>query len=139
MVALLIKRGVQYYVPATLLLFLSVTIERIVVTDGGYDRLYGFPFAFRSNAIGCSFCYEVYVSTLALNLAVDFALVYIVFKGIEWIGFELKSRKMLYFLSALVMLFTFVILCLLFTDSFFKWSNDTEFRLVSSELKFSLP
>ena len=138
-IALSLKRGVQYYVPVTLLLFLSVTIERIVVTDGGYDTLYGFPFAFRSNAFTCSFCYEVYISTLLSNLAVDFALVYGIFKGVKRVGFKIKLHKILYFVSALVILFAFIDFYLLFTDSFVKWSNDTKFRLVRSEFKFSLP
>jgi hypothetical protein len=31
-----IKKWLQYYLPVTLTLFMGVTIQRIVVTDGGY-------------------------------------------------------------------------------------------------------
>ena len=137
-IILTLKRWIQYYVPAALLLFLSVTIERIVVTDdGGYDRLYGFPFAFRSNAFACSFCYEIYINTLALNLAADLALVYIFFKGLERVGLKMKPHKILYFASLLVGLIAVMNFWFLFSDSEFKWRNDTPFRLLSSEFKLN--
>jgi hypothetical protein len=78
-----VSKWVQYYLPTALLIFLSGTIERIVVTDdGGYDRLYGFPFAFRSNAFACSFCYEIYTDALVLNLAMDLVVAISLFKFI---------------------------------------------------------
>jgi hypothetical protein len=131
-----VSKWVQYYLPTALLIFLSGTIERIVVTDdGGYDRLYGFPFAFRSNAFACSFCYEIYTDALVLNLAMDLVVAISLFKFIEQVGFKLRPRKFLSLVSLLITLVFILMLYLLTLDSFFKWHNDTPFQFVSSEFK----
>jgi hypothetical protein len=131
------SKWVQYYVPTALLLFLSATIERILVTDdGGYDRLYGFPFAFRSNAFACSFCYEIYADALVLNLTLDLVLAISVYKLIAQFSFKLRPRKFLYLVSASITLTFIVTFYLLTLYSLFKWHNYTPFRFVSSEFKF---
>jgi hypothetical protein len=132
-----VKKWEQYYLPTALLIFLSGTIERIVVTDdGGYDRLYGFPFAFRSNAFAYSFCYEIYTDALVLNLTLDLVLAVSLFKLMEQFGFKLRPRKFLSLVSLLITLVFIIILYLLTLYSVFKWHNDTPFRYVSSEFKF---
>jgi hypothetical protein len=131
------NKWVQYYLPTALLIFLFGTIERIVVTDdGGYDRLYGFPFIFRSNAFACSFCYEIYTDALLLNIMLDLVLAVSLFKLVERAGFKLKHRKVLNLVSLSITLIFIATFYLLTLYSLFKWHNYTPFRFVSSEFKF---
>jgi hypothetical protein len=126
------SKYLQYYLPATALLFWAVTINRVVVTeDGGYDRLYGFPFAFRSNAFACSFCYEVYVWPLLLDLLIDFVVVFLLFKALEKVGVKARSYRFSTAIGLLLIFFSLFWFCLLSFDSSFKLENKTPFKLVS--------
>jgi hypothetical protein len=46
------RKILQYVLPVTITLFMCVTVERTVVTDGGYDRLWGLPLPYISNDAG---------------------------------------------------------------------------------------
>lgn len=49
----------QYVLPLTCFAFALLTQQYQVVTDGGYDRLYGFPFPFISNTWVTTFHHSV--------------------------------------------------------------------------------
>lgn len=117
---LLHSKWLQYYLPATALLFWGVTINRVVQTDGGYDRLYGFPFAFRSNAFACSFCYEIYIGTLVLDLIIDLAVVLFVFRVLKKVGVKARSYRFSSAFGIIAICFYLLWFCLLSIDSFFK-------------------
>ena len=72
---------VQYYLPVTLVLFTMVIEERAVVDDDGWDRLFGFPFAYISGNIGCTGCYEVFVVALLFDLLIYLFLYCCFLKG----------------------------------------------------------
>lgn len=130
------SKWLQFYLPITAVLFWTVTIERVVVTDGGYDRLYGFPFAFKSNVFACSFCYEVYVAPLLLNLLIDLAVVVILFKIVGLDKKNYNSKRALSYLGFIIIFISLGCFCVMTSDSFFKFRNDTDFQLLSRHLAF---
>jgi hypothetical protein len=57
------RKWLQYYLPVTLTLFMLATEKRAVTNDdGGFDRLYGFPFGYITNNNGCAGCYLVFTA-----------------------------------------------------------------------------
>jgi hypothetical protein len=57
-----------YHLPITLILFGLFTMEKeIIPFDGGSDRLYGFPFSYKTGNLGCTGCYEVYVAPMIID------------------------------------------------------------------------
>ena len=87
------QKTLQYSLPLTLTLFMCVSIERTVVTDGGYDRLFGLPLPYITNNFGCSGCYEVYVQSMIVNLLFLYAIVYGLIKLLEY----MRSRDRVWF------------------------------------------
>jgi hypothetical protein len=85
------KKISQYILPVTLTFFMCVSVERTVVTDGGYDRLYGMPLSYRSNNAGCTGCYEVYVFPMILDLLFFFVLAMGVVKLVERARIRLRT------------------------------------------------
>lgn len=131
------SKWLQYYLPLTSLLFWYITIERVVVTkDGGYDRLYGFPFVFRSNSFACSFCYEIYIGPLLLDLAIDLGIILLLFKGLEKVKIKARSHRFSSALGIMIICFSLFWFYLLSFDSLFKFRNNTHFKLVSQHFIF---
>lgn len=60
----------QYVIPITLLVFANVhVVWQVTDTDGGPDRLYGFPLPYATSAYACTFCEVIAVIPLAIDLA----------------------------------------------------------------------
>lgn len=129
---------VQYYLPVTLSLFMWVTIERKVITDGGYDRLYGLPLPCISGNYACTGCYDVFLPTLFFNLLFWFGLTLALFKVLHKMDLLLKTYWAFVILGALVSLFWIKLFFLITNDSRFLFKVDTDYKTESSKLVFGL-
>jgi hypothetical protein len=64
------KLILQYVIPITLLVFTNCTVVwHVTDTDGGPERLYGFPLPYATSAFACSFCNVIGVFPLIIDLA----------------------------------------------------------------------
>jgi len=130
------NKWVQYYLPVTLVLFTMVIEERAVVDDDGWDRLYGFPFAYISGNIGCTGCYEVFVVALLFDLLIYLIFVLLLFKGIEKLGFRLKTHWFPNLIGLLISLMCIGWFYLTTQDSSFKLINDLPYKTTHTQFDF---
>ena len=134
----IMRKVLQYRLPVTLTLFMCVSVERTVVTDGGYDRLYGLPLAYISGNLACTGCYEVYVLPMIVNLLFFFAVVFGLVRLIERAGIRLKKRKWWAVVGVTVgvavSLFWVWCFVLMTRDSRFFWTNHTAYITTSTKL-----
>jgi hypothetical protein len=132
-----IKKLFQYYLPVTLTLFMTVTIKRAVIPDGGVeDRLYGLPFPYITNNVSCTGCYEVYVGALLLDLVVYSFAVFLIFKAAEKVGLLLKTHWLGITAGVVISMWWVGLFYLTTIDSFFLLKNDYPVKIVHSELSF---
>ncbi len=131
-----VNKWFQYYLPITITLFMFLTLKREVITDGGYDRLYGLPFGFISNNCGCTDCFEVYINRLAIDLAIYFAVVIILFKLIEKAGGRLKTHWYTSVCGIIVVVFWVWWFHVITMDSLFYLSDKTPYTILSRSLHF---
>lgn len=111
---------------------MQVTVRWVVTeTDGGYDRLWGFPFGFISGNLGCTGCYEIYITAMFCDLLLKFTVALILFNLIERSGLKLKTHWLGIIIGCLVMSFWVFMFCLLTFDSHFKWVNEINYKVVS--------
>lgn len=122
------KKFFQYYLPVTLTLFMTRTVERNVVTDGGYDRLYGCPLPYISGNFGCTGCYDVYILALIFDLLIYFGFTMVIFFLIQKIGSKLKTHWSLILTGVILSLFWIMLFALITQDSSFKLISDIDFE-----------
>jgi len=133
-----LKKCLQYYLPVTLTLFMCVTIQRTVVTDGGYERLYGLPFPYISSSYAFSMSYDVYLLAMIFNLLFYFVLTVAVFTFIEMRGAKLKTHLAVLVLGIAISSFWIVTFVLMTRDSSFYFVNHTEYETTTRELIFGI-
>ena len=126
-----IQNSFQYFLPVTLTIFMLVTMERTVVTDGGYDRLFGFPVPFISNNYGYSFDFDVYIFPLLVDFIVCVILTLVVFTALTTIGMKFKTHWALLLLGITICLFWTVLFILNTQTSSFKLTNNIQFKTSS--------
>ena len=127
------NKVLQYYLPVSLILFNIITIKRVVVTDGSYDRLFGLPLAYISNNDGCTGCYQVYVLPLLFDVLTYLAVVFLIFKLIEKIGVRLKTHWVLSLIGTLLIIISIAASGILINpDSHFNLSNSNQYSITSS-------
>ena len=113
------------------------TEKRAVVnTDGGYDRLFGFPFAYISNNNGCTGCYAVFVGALLADLFIYFGFILLVFTGIEKLGFKLKTHWIPTLVGLLISAMWIWFFFLFTQDSSFKIKSDFDYKTTHTEFVF---
>ena len=132
------KKIIQYVLPVTLTLFMCVSVERTVVTDGGYDRLHGLPLPYRSNNAGCTGCYEVYVFPMILDLLFFFVMAMGVVKLVERARIHLRTSTWGMVVGVAVSLFWVSLFMLMTTDSRFLLTNHTAYKTTKRELVVGL-
>ena len=130
------KKWVQYYLPVALTLFMCVTIQRMVVTDGGYDRLYGLPFPYISSSYVSSMSYDVYVLAMIINLLFYFVLTVVSFNFIERKIIKLKVHWAVLILGVAISAFWIVTFVFITRDSAFYFLNHTEYKTTGREFIF---
>jgi len=133
-----IKHLLQFYIPVTLTLFMLVTIERTVLTDGGYDKLFGLPLPYVSSSYAFSFHYDVYILAMFFNLLFYFALTIAFFKILEKSRLNLKTNWAFIAIGTIVSLFWITIFALMTQDSSFKIKTNTEYKTTSKKLTFGV-
>lgn len=134
-----VKKFIQYYLPVTLSLFMCVTIEQSVTTGGGYNSLYGLPFPYLTDSYACSFCYDVFIPTLVLNLLFFFAVTLIIFLFFQKTGLQLKTHWLFMALGAIVCFFWITTFALITYDSRFLLKVDAAYEIKGRRLVFGLP
>ncbi|BAU53227.1 hypothetical protein [Mucilaginibacter gotjawali] len=128
----------QYYLPVSLSLFMLFTEKRAVAgTDGGYDRLFGFPFPYISNNFGCTGCFDVYTGALILDFSIYLLLILLIFKGTEKLGFKLKIHWAPTITGLLISGFWIFFFCMITQDSKFKLINDIDYKTTHIEFVFN--
>jgi len=132
------RKTLQYYLPICLTLFMTVTIERNVFADGGYDRLYGLPLPYISSALGYSFNYQVYVLAMTFNLLFYFGLTVLLFAGLIKLGLHLKTHWTFITLGILVSAFWVASFYVLTIDSNFHFLNDTDYKTTTKKITLKL-
>ncbi|MEO8405930.1 MAG: hypothetical protein ABI480_15090 [Chitinophagaceae bacterium] len=133
-----IKKILQYYLPLTLILFTVITIERSVLTDGGYDKLYGFPLPYISNGFAFSFHYSVFVMAMLFDLLVYFVLIALVFKFVMKLGLQLKTHWIFISFGIVVILFWVYSFILITSDSSFQLKTDKYYKTTSQRMFFGI-
>jgi hypothetical protein len=130
------KKWLQYHLPVALTLFMCVTIKRTVVTDGGYDRLYGLPFPYISNSYVTSMSFDIYILPMILNVLFFLVLTTALFKVFEKTGVRVKAHWIMAILGGIISLFWIVAFIFMTRDSYFYFTNRTEYKPTSKELIF---
>jgi hypothetical protein len=131
------KTVIQYFLPVTLTLFMLVTIERRVQTDiGGYERLYGFPFAFISSNYAFTGHYDVYVLMMCSDLFVYFMATLLFFKLLHRLGIKLKTHWTLTSIGIMIAIVWICLFSMITFDSTFKLLNDFDSKTTSRQLYF---
>ena len=128
----------EHYLPLTVTLFMLVTIERTVVTDGGNDRLYGFPFPYITSSYGYSFHYDVFVLPLLLNIVTFFGLTLLIYKFFEKIKLEFRKHWIFFVISVLLGLFWLTVFIFTVRDSSFYAVDKSEYKVTSRSIVFGL-
>jgi hypothetical protein len=130
------SKWLQYYMPFAFMLFIVVTMEREVITDEGYDRLYGFPLPHISSAYASSFSYDVYVLPLICDLAVYLGLVFFFFKILEKVGLKLRDHWVVSLTGTLIIAASIYIFYQFTSESSFMLVNDLDFKVTDRQLRF---
>ena len=127
------RKVLQYILPVTLTLFMYVSLERTVVTDGGYDRLFGLPLPYISNNAGCTGCFEVYVLPMIVNLLFFFAVVVGAVRLVERKRIKLRVRTWAVAVGVTICLFWIWCFVLMTRDSSFMLTNHTAYSTTSTK------
>ena len=127
------RKVLQYILPVTLTLFMYVSLERTVVTDGGYDRLFGLPLPYISNNAGCTGCFEVYVLPMRVNLLFFFAVVFGAVRLVERKRIKLRTRTWAVAVGVTICLFWIWCFVLMTRDSSFMLTNHTAYSTTSTK------
>ena len=123
------KKFFQYYLPATLSLFMLVTIERSVETDiGGYEKLYGFLIPYISSNYAFTHHFDVYILALLLDLLLYFVLTFLCFYLIEKVGITLKTHWTFISIGVAICIFWLCSFAMTTFESTFKLTNDFDYR-----------
>ena len=133
-----LRKTLQYYLPVALTLFMTVTIQRNVFTDGGYDSLYGLPLPYISSALGYSFNYQVYILAMIFNLLFYFGLTVLLFAGLTKLGLNLKTHWVFLTIGILVTVFWILTFYAVTIDSNFHFLNDTDYKTTAMKLVLQL-
>ncbi|WP_184548380.1 hypothetical protein [Mucilaginibacter sp. FT3.2] len=124
-----------YHLPLTLILFSFFTMEKSVIPfDGGSDRLYGFPFSYKTGNLGCTGCYEVYIAPMTIDLLIYFVVIAIILKSLEKSGLKLRTHWAVG-LASLAISSLFIYFFFAVPDSLsYRFYNDTPYKTISKKL-----
>ena len=129
------KQILQYILPITIITFLSFTIERNVKTEGGYEKLYGFPFSFISSNAGCTFCYQFYFIEFFFDLLIYLGFYIFIFTLIDKYIFHLKTNMYLIWLIYIV-IFIYLFFVFYLAEYRFNWLNSDLYSIQNKSLHF---
>ena len=131
-----LKKLLQYFLPATLTLFMLLTIERNVDTDMAYEKLYGLPLPFISSAFAFTHHFDVYMLTMLVDFLFYLSVTLLFFKLLEASGLNLKTHWIFISTGIIISIFWLFVFYETTFESTFKFVNDFDFRTTSSELRF---
>jgi len=132
---ILSSKFLVYHLLLTLVLFSLFTMEKeIIPFDGGSDRLYGFPFSYKTGNLGCTGCYEVYVAPVIIDLLIYFVAIAVVLNLLERLGLKLRTHWVAGLASLAISGF-FIYLFFAVPDSLsYRFYNDELYKTVSKRL-----
>ena len=131
------KKLLQYFLPATLTLFMLLTIERNVDTDiGGYEKLYGFPFPFISSNYAFTHHFDVYIIMMLVDFSFYLIAAGLFFKILTTIGLKLKTHWAFILTGIIISVFWIFTFYAITFESSFKLTNDFDFKTTSKKLHF---
>ena len=128
------SKWLSYYLPIAITLFMTITLERSVVTDGGFDKLYGFPFGYISNNSGCTHCFEVYLFWLITDIIFYFILVQIICSLLQKFKINARPNWILLLFGLLITICWIFIFYTIVFESSFRFFSDTAFKVLSKRL-----
>jgi hypothetical protein len=129
------KRWLQLHIPIALCLFVFITIQRTVDSDGGFERVYGLPFAYITSNFGYSFHYEVYLLPLLADLATYLILTFVVIGLLEKAGIRSKSKKLYRILGTLVTIVLITFLIAIIHKSDFYAIENYSYKVIAKSIK----
>jgi len=106
----------QYVLPLAFLSFALVTQRFHVTADGGYSRMYGFPFPFITDTWAATFHHSVYILPMLVDFLIYLLLAIGAFVLLQSTGIVLRSH---WFTTILVWL----LLSALYTFQFFLFAD----------------
>jgi hypothetical protein len=134
-----VRKLFQYFLPATLTVFMLVTFERNIQTDiGGYDRLYGFPLAFISSNYAFTNHHDVYVLMMLVDLLFYFAATLLFVKILDGLGTELRTHWTLVSVGIFISVVWVLWFALVTFESTFKFVNDVDYKTTSTQIHFGV-
>lgn len=124
----------QYVLSTTLLSFCLVTQEFSVTTDGGYSKLYGFPFPYISEMWLWTGHHDIFLA----NLGIDFAFYFCFWALIFW---GLKKKNLIPHTTAvpkliLIGFLLWIILQLVLGENSYQWGYDYDFVINQRAIHF---
>lgn len=129
-------------VPATglgLLFHSFVTVERMVVTDGGFDRLYGFPAEWTVNAYYSSMAFDIFILPLLADVIVYVGIAFLLIALFRTI-FGLKRRT-----SVVVTIMSLLLNCaiiglqsLVHMEGRIRLQNNTDYMTTEQHMHFGI-
>ena len=128
------KKVLQYYLPVSLTLFMLVTIQRTVITDGGNDRLYGLPLPWITSSYASSFRYDVFIIPMLVNLLVFILFTSIIFWLLGKTGLSLKTNTFFMIAGIAICLFWILEWYLLVNESSFYSLSNLPYTITSQKL-----
>ena len=126
----------QYVLPLAFLSFALVTQQFHVTTDGGYSRMYGFPFPYITETWATTFHHTVYILPILVDFLIYLLVVIGMFVFIQSFGIVLKSHWFTIILIWLVVgtLYTFQFFVLADYNSY-SFLYDTDFTTKNAFFK----
>jgi hypothetical protein len=131
------KKWFAYYLPLSLILFLNITIKKSVVdTDGGYEAIFGAPFSFITNNLGCTGCFEVYCIPLFLDFLIYLSIVISILLVIQRFIVKLRTPWLITGIGILICAFCLFQFYVITFESRFELINNINYRTVSWQFHF---
>ena len=93
--------------PIALALTFTISLKKEVATDGGFDRMYGFPLSYITNNCGCTDCYEVFLLNFLLNILFYGFLLHLIFQGLNKFDIKIETNKFGIWLELLLLVCCF--------------------------------
>ena len=131
-----LKLIVQYYLPIALVLTFTISLKKEVVTDGGFDRMYGFPLSYITNNYACTGCYDVYIFNLLFNILFYGVIYHLIFLSLTKFGIKRTTNKLGIWLGIIIIgLLTFAFYIVSFESNFLLFEN-TQYKVINKHLEF---
>jgi hypothetical protein len=128
------RKWLLIILPISLLVFQLLTAQHYVLTDGGFDRVFGFPLVYTTSNIGFTHHYEVYVLPMLFDASFYFIIIAIIAAITFKAGITIKNNKLLTGLGVLMILLTIGVFYFQYFESSFYVLNNTPYKVQTTTI-----